>query len=364
MAPPEGKITVKTLDRYICARFFWALLLVVAILVVLFSLLDFMREADEIGSARYRVWDAFKYVALTLPGRMLDLLPMSVLLGSVLALGLLADHGELQAMQGAGLSALRICCSLLAAGILCMLFSVFMMELVVPPLDQHARTERTIALSDSGITMTRKGFWARNGTDLIHVRKTLYGRLPVEVDVFQRDETGRLRSVIQASEVEIDPSGRWLLKNIRQNDIGTNGVTTRHMESLALDTLLGPEQVQLQEIPPESLSPSDLYRHAKALRARGQNADRYEREFWRKITMPFAAGAMILLSLTFVFGPTRSSGTGRRIVTGLMVGIGVKLASDILNDLGHLAGIHPALPALAPAVLVAAFALWRLKTAR
>jgi lipopolysaccharide export system permease protein len=352
---------VKTIDRYICSRFFWALLLVVAVLVVLFSLLDFIQEADEIGSARYHVWDALKYVALTLPGRVVELLPMSVFLGSVLALGLLADRGELQAMQGAGLSVLRICWSVLAAGLLCMLVSAFMMEFVVPPLDQHARTRRTIALSDSGITMTKKGFWARNGTDIIHVRKTMYGRLPVEVDVFQRDESGRLRAVILASRAEIDPNGRWLLKDVEEKDIGAAGVTTRHLDSLTLDTLLGPEQVQLQEIPPESLSPSDLYRHVEALRARGQNAERYEREFWRKITMPLATGAMILLSLTFVFGPIRGSGTGRRIVTGLMVGIGVKLASNILNDLGHLAGIHPALPALAPALAVAAFAFWRIR---
>jgi lipopolysaccharide export system permease protein len=310
------------------------------------------------------LWQAFQYVALTLPGRVLELLPASALLASVLALGLLADRGELQAMQGAGLSVLRICWSLLAAGLLCMLFSVFMMEFLVPPLDQHARTQRAIALSGSGITMTGGGFWARNGQNFIHVRKTLYGRIPVEVDVFRRDKTGRLLAMIHASEAEIDATGRWLLKNVQQKDIGESGVTTRHMESLTLDSLLGPDQVLLQEIPPESLSPSELYRLVKALRARGQNAERYEREFWRKITMPLATGAMILLSLTFVFGPTKGSGPGRRIVTGLMVGIGVKLASDILSDLGHLAGIHPALPALAPAAAVAVFALWRLKTAR
>ncbi len=355
---------MKTLDRYICARFLWALVLVISILAVLFSLFDLIQEMDEIGSGKYHLWQAFQYVALTLPGRVLELLPMSALLASVLALGLLADRGELQAMQGAGLSVLRISWSLLATGLLCMLFSVFMMESVVPPLDQHARTQRAIALSGSGITMTGGGFWARNGQNFIHVRKTLYGRIPVEVDVFQRDEAGQLEAVIHANNVEIDPAGKWLLKNVLQKDFEEGGVNTRQMESLTLDNLLGPDQVVLQEIPPESLSPSDLYRYAKALRARGQNAERYERELWRKLAMPLATGALILLSLTFVFGPTRGSGPGRRIVTGLMVGVGVKFASDILNDLGHLAGIPPALPALVPAAAVAAFALWRLKTAR
>jgi lipopolysaccharide export system permease protein len=355
---------VKTLDRYICTRFLWTLLLVTSILTVLFSLFDLIQEMDEIGSGEYHLWQAFQYVALTIPGRVLELLPVSTLLASVLALGLLADRGELQAMQGAGLSILRICWSLLGTGILCMLFSVFMMEFVVPPLDQHARTQRTIALSGSGITLTTGGFWARNGTDLIHVRKTLYGRIPKEVDVFRRDATGRLLAVIHASEAEIDPTGRWLLKNVQRVDIGEGGVTTRHMESLTLDRLLGPDQVLLQEIPPESLSFSELYRLIRDLRARGQNAERYEQELWRKIAMPFATGAMMLLSLTFVFGPAQGSGQGRRIVTGLMAGIGVKLASDILNDLGHLAGVHPALPALMSPAVVAAFVLWRFKAAR
>lgn len=355
---------MKTLDRYICARFLWALLLVISILAVLFSLFDLIQELDEIGSGKYQLWQAFQFVALTLPGRVLELLPMSTLLASILALGLLADRGELQAMQGAGLSVLRICWSLLAAGLVCMVFSVFLMEYVVPPLDQHARTQRAIAISGSGITLTTGGFWARNGTDLIHVRKTLYGRIPREVDVFRRNAEGRLLAVIHASEVEIDPNGRWLLKNVQQKDIGEGGFTTHHMENLTLERLLGPDQVMLQEIPPQSLSLSELYRLSNDLRVRGQNAERYERELWRKLAMPIATGAMILLSLTFVFGPARSSGPGRRIVTGLMVGVGVKLASDIVNDLGHLAGAHPALTALAPAAAIAAFALWRLKTAR
>jgi lipopolysaccharide export system permease protein len=355
---------VKTLDRYICARFLWALLLVVCILAVLFSLFDLIQEMDEIGSGKYFLWQAFQYVALTLPGRVLELLPISALLASVLALGLLADRGELQAMQGAGLSVLRICWSVLAAGLVCILCSALMAEFVVPPLDQSARTRRAIALSGSGITIAGGGFWARNGLDFIHVRKTLYGRIPLEVDVFRRDKAGRLRAVIHASEADIDSSGRWLLKNVQQKDIGEGGITTRHLASLTLDTLLGPSQVQLQEVPPESLSPSDLYRYAKALRDRGQNAERFEGEFWRKSTMPLTTGAMILLSLTFVFGSPRGSGTGRRIVAGLMAGIGVKLGSDILNNLGHLAGIHPAFPALASPAAVAAFVLWRLKTSK
>lgn len=68
-------------------------------MLVLFSLFELMTQLDDIGKGSYQVLDVIVFICLTLPRRMLDLMPISTLLGGIIALGLLADNRELLAMQ-------------------------------------------------------------------------------------------------------------------------------------------------------------------------------------------------------------------------------------------------------------------------
>jgi len=147
---------MKTLDRYIGSRFIWGFLLVMLILVFLFSFLELVVQLDDVGKGNYQVLDCFLFVALTLPTRILDLVSLSALLGSILALGMLADRGELVAMRAAGLSVGRICVSVLAAGGLLMMLTGIVAEFVAPPLEQQARTRRSLAISGSPTMLLTK----------------------------------------------------------------------------------------------------------------------------------------------------------------------------------------------------------------
>jgi len=167
--------------------------LIIVILVALFSFLELVSQLDDVGKGNFRIHDALVFICFTIPRRMLDLMPISTLLGSIIALGLLADHSELLAMQAGGMSNQRICGSVLAAGTLLILLTGMLAEMVVPPLDQLARKRRALAISGTGITLTKQGFWARRGFTYIHVGKTLYGGIAADLDLFETDEKGRLK---------------------------------------------------------------------------------------------------------------------------------------------------------------------------
>jgi lipopolysaccharide export system permease protein len=117
------------------------------------------------------------------------------------------------------------------------------------------------------------------------------------------------------------------------------------------------------ELPPESLAPSDLYLYIKALRERGQNADNYSLALWQKLVMPLTTGAMVLLSLPFVFGPPRGMTVGLRITLGASVGISFYLANQIIGYLGLLLEFPAPLTTLTPVALILTIALWQLRQA-
>ncbi len=352
---------MKTLDRYIGSSFLRSFGLIICILLVLFSFFELLTQLDDIGKGSYQVSDVIIFIGLTLPRRMLDLMPVSTLLGAIIALGLLADHRELLAMQAGGVSARRICLSALATGSILMLITLLLAELVVPPMDELARTRRALALSDTGVTVTKQGFWARRGDSYIHVGKTLYGGAATDVDIYETDAQGRLAKFTHAQEAKILDNHQWLLRGITLKTFSDRGIATRQMASLSLDSFLSSDQVDILELPASSLSASDLYRYIRAMQESGQNADRYALALWRKVSLPLTTGAMILLALPFIFGSSRRVTAGKRIVLGSFVGIALYFADQLAVHLGLLLSLQPVITAMAPVLLISGIAMWQLR---
>jgi len=352
---------MKTLDRHIGASFLRSFLLILIILVALFSLLELISQLDDVGKGNFRVNDVIFFIALTLPRRMLELMPISTLLGSVVALGILADHGELLAMQAGGVSVRRICWSVFATGTILILLTGLLAEIVVPPLDQLARRKRALAISGTGFTLTKQGFWARRNDTYIHVGKTHSGGVATDLDIFETDEKGRLTVYTHAREANIQNDNQWVLREITRKTFNEQGITTSRLPSLTLDSFLSSAQVEVLEIPADSLSASDLHRYADALRESGQNADRYALALWRKLGVPLTTGAMVLLSLPFVFGSSRRISAGKRIMVGSFVGIIFYFGDQVIVHLGLLLSLSPMITAMAPVILISGIALWRLR---
>lgn len=352
---------MKLIDRYIGSNFLYGVVLIIFILVALFSFLEFVAELDDVGRGDYTLADAIVFVGLTLPRRMLDLMSVSTLLGSIVALGILADHGELLAMQASGVSVRRICWSVFAAGTLMILATGILAEMVVPPMEQLARTRRAAALSGHSVTVTQQGFWARHGRAFIHVGKTLYGGMAADIDIFEGDENGRLKVFTHAREARIQEGTQWILRDIIRKTITEQGMTTQRIPVLALDSFLSSDQVVILELPPDSLSSVDLHRYVRALQASGQNADRYSLALWRKLSIPLTTGAMVLLSLPFIFGSTRRITAGRRIMMGAIVGLAFYFADQVIVYLGLLLSLRPIITAMAPVILISAVAFWQLR---
>jgi len=352
---------MKTLDRYIGSSFFRSFGLIISILLVLFSFLELLTQLDDIGKGSYQIPDVILYILLTVPRRMLDLMAISTLLGGIIALGMLADHRELLAMQAGGVSARRICLSVLASGSILMLATLMLAELVVPPMDELARTRRSLALSDTGVTVTKQGFWARQGNAYIHVGKALSDGAAADIDIFETDAEGRLIKFTHAREARIQSDNQWLLQGISLKTFTKQGIVTRQIASQVLDSFLSSEQVGILELPASSMSAADLHRYIRAMKESGQNADRYSLALWRKLSLPLTTGAMILLALPYIFGSSRRVTAAKRIVMGSFVGIALYFADQLAVHLGLLLSLSPVITALAPVVLIAGLAGWQLR---
>jgi len=352
---------MKLLDIYIGSRFLKCFLIVILILAVLFSLIEFLSQLDDVGKGMYRLDNALFFVILTLPKCLLDLLPISALLGGVIALGLLADHGELLAMQNAGISAPRVCAPVFATLMLVIMISVIMGETIIPEMEQMARKSRARALYGAGVNVTRHGFWARRQNAYIHVHGMLSEGVAAGVDMFEFDTQGRLKTFTHALSAKALSNKEWTLKGVTRKVFTDQGVTIKDAASWTLESFLSPDQVAVLELSPYSLSTPDLIGYVKALEDGGQNVDPYRLALWRKLGVPLTTGAMVLFSLSFIFGSNRKVSAGRRITMASLIGLVLYFADQLIMHTGLLLNLNPPITAMLSVVFISGLAVWRLR---
>lgn len=340
------------IDRYLGRSTIQGFLLILSLLAVLFSFFELLVQLDYVGKGAYRLPDAFNFVALTIPKRLADLMPMAALLGGILALGLLADHQELTAMQAGGVSVQRISIAVLATSILLMLATVVVSELIAPPLDQYARTQRFQTIYGNNIMLTQHGFWARHGRLFVHVGQAFAGGNACDIEVFEFDERGRLCQFINAEQGVIQNGKDWVLKDVEATIFDEDFITQKTAPEYRIEDFLSSSQVAVLELSPDSLSLSDLHAYIRILERRGQSADRYALAFWQKMCLPVTIGSMELLSLTFIFGSIRVRNAWQRIFLGILVGTLIYLTNQVLGQLGLVLHLSPLLVTLLPVGII------------
>ena len=356
---------MRLLNQYIRISSATGFLLVMLLLLTVFSFLELVDQLEDVGKGYYRMVDAFLFVGLTMPDRFVTLTPPAALLGCLVGLGIL-DHGsELIAMRAAGVSARDIGVAVLKAGVLLMVAILALAEFVVPPLAQQAWRHRNTALAGTlNLSTEEGGFWFRDGLRFINVQGLAYGRIPTGIDIFEFDDGGELQVLTQAAQARAGEGGAWFLSDVTRKTFATDAITTDSLPTLQWDAFLTPQQTAAVQVEADSLALTDLYSYARDLHSRGENAERYWSVFWYKLSIPLATGAMVLISLPFLFGMPRITSTGQRVMIGAAVGIVFFLGGQLFNQFGAALNLPAAVTALLPAVLLMTVGLSLLERVR
>jgi lipopolysaccharide export system permease protein len=341
------------LDRYIGQILARSILLVALVLVPLVALLDLLQQLDDVGVGNYGLLDAIVYEILLMPGYMLSLMPFIALLGSSIALGGLAHTKELTAMRASGISIVRIGLATLRSGVLFMFVVIIMMEWIAPVLHQEALKRQSLALSGVDVLIQKHGFWIHKNNRFINVRNIYHGNTPADIHVFEFDpENHQLNRYLHADRAETQERKQWLYKDLITKNYEGGTVDTRHEAGLVQESYLTEKQLQVLELPIESLPPSDLYQYLKYLRASGQITERFELVFWQKVMLPMVVVVMMLCSFPFVFGSMRVASMGKRIVLATVTGLSFQLISQLLANLGLMLDLSPLLMVLVPILVI------------
>ena len=351
------------LSKYLMRTIITSTLLVLAVLLALAGLFQFIGNLDDV-QGDFGIPQVLAYSALRLPQISFEMMPMAALIGSLLGLGALASKSELVVMRTAGVSVRRLAGMVAVSGGVLLVITALIGEYIAPPFDFFARNMRDEYRSGQSSQSSGNPAWVKDGPVILHLERINSEFEFGGVYLFRFNPDHSLRSIARAENSGIDDDDQWVLENFRETQFQNDGVqvvsSTLAVESFDVDSdILG-----ITLVKPVSLSARGLISYIDYLRKNDLSATRYETELWSRIAKTATVAVMPVLALAFVFGSLRSSGSGSRLMIGVMIGLGYFLASEMLANSGEVFDLDPAVVSWIPTAVLLVVTLIALQRVR
>ena len=368
---------MNTVRRLIYGEVLAAIALVAIGFLALFFFFDLIDELQYIGrnngvgsaSEVYKIRHALLYVALLIPNHLYELLPISVLIGTIFVMARLAQSSEYTILRTSGLGPWRALRLLLTLGAFFVVLSFVVGDYVAPASERLAQLLK--GQYQDKITVGKTGAWLKekkaDSSYIVNVKELTPTNAMRGVQIFEFNAKGLITATTQAPLATFVDNKTWSLEDSVRTDFlvptasdtTSMGVSTQTLAKVTRTTQaksewqteLSLEMVSVALLKPERMGTIDLYNYVRHLDANGQTAQRYEIEFWKKVFYPLSCFVMVMLALPFAYLHFRSSGIAGYVFAGVMIGISFFLLNNVFGYIGNLRSWTPWLAAATPGLI-------------
>ena len=354
---------MSVLDRYIVRSILGSVFLVMIVVLLLGALFVFIDQQDEIGVGHYTAMDAMVFTLLNLPQQAFELLPITVLIGSLLGLGSLARGSELIVIRASGVSIVRLARTVLIAGLLLIGLEVLLGEFLAPPLQVAAREQKAFA-KYTDISFGGGGrAWVRDGDLILNVARQSGQTQFSNMQIFELSPDHHLMAIGHATSATAGADKQWLLGGYAESRFVDNSVKVR-IGQRTLQSHVTAGFLGLAAQDPEQLTSRSLWQLIQYYRVNSLDPAQYLFAFWSRIARTVAIGFAVLLAIPFVLGSLRSSGAGARILMGILLGICFFLIQKLIESGTVVFDLNPMVLAWIPTATMGMVTVFLLARAR
>jgi lipopolysaccharide export system permease protein len=314
---------LRRLDLYVLRDFLLYSLMGLTLFVGIFVIVDAIEKIDTFVDHHAAADMILRYYLWGMPVVLVQVFPLAVLLGSILSLGQMRRFNEVTAMQGAGISPLRIAAPLLLASLLIAVGVYLLAEIVVP--DAYRAQNRILKVDI-------KGQEPEERAGRMNVRYLGQGGVFYMIEYFD-GATGSLRNVsvqtltshgiarrIDAQHARIQ-DGLWHFEKGFLRTFRDSTETSVRFDGYATSSLREvPADFARPEGNPFQMNMKELRHYAERVRASGARDVKIRVDYNLRVSFPLASLIMVLLgtslSLRIVRGGNVALGFGTTIFLG------------------------------------------------
>jgi lipopolysaccharide export system permease protein len=348
---------MKILDIYIGRIITATTFLTLAVFISISGIIKFVDQMKNIGRGDYDLSHAALFVLYAIPRDIEIFFPMAALIGGLIGIGMLASNSELVVMQAAGLSRLDIIKSVMKSALVLVIISMAIGEWLAPQGEAAAREIKAQAISGGSLISAKNGVWAKDGDFFVHISEVADTGKLNKVQIYRFNEQLKLTSWV-AAEHAVFQHNAWQLQQVTETHVTPQKITETHYDTLAWTSSLTPDKLGVVTVKPESLSVEGLLDYLDYLKANQQDQSRYQLALWRKIMQPVTVAVMLLVALSFIFGPLRSVSMGARIMMGVITGLLFHISNQVLGSVSLVYQLPPFFGATLPSVIFIVLAFY------
>jgi lipopolysaccharide export system permease protein len=338
------------LDRYILRHIIQGAFLTLLVLASISLFFIFIGELGDIGRGYYTMLHVIEYIALRIPGKVVEFMPLAVLIGTILSLGGLASNSEIIAMQASGVSVVGLLRPVILSAILLALLTFIVADVVVPVSETSARSIRTSAINNTPAIIGKKGIWVKDASQVIHIDVLRPGGRAEGIEIYQLNEEGKLIQTLIA-ETANQIEDQWRLETVWSVQYKNHSIQSKDFVELIYTGKISSKLLDALLIEPRQMSSVDLHDY-KAFLVKNNLDDSVESlVFWQKIFLPLTVIVMCLLAVPFVLGSQRQGNAGQRLIIGILLGLAYVVSSRLITQFGIQVNLLPIINAIAPTVL-------------
>lgn len=350
---------MKTLRKLIHHEIWVAVTFVTVCFLALFFFFDFIDELPSAGGNNnlYQLRHVFGFVLLSVPSHLYELLPITVLIGTIFVMSRLAKSSEFTILRTSGLTPLMALRNLMGLGIAFVLITFAVGDYLAPVSDRYAQLLKSKYLGTQ-IKVGQTGAWLRETqTDqkaFININQLAADGSPQDIRIFEFNAAGEWVALTKAAGAEIE-DGRWLLRHAERNALqDTSGelrMKVTQAQTMNWASEISSEMIAVAILKPGRMGTVDLFRYIQHLSANGQATQRFEIEFWKKVFYPLSCLVMVVLALPFAYLHSRSGNIASHVFGGVLAGISFFLLNNVFGYLGNINNWLPWFAAAAPGLL-------------
>ena len=358
---------MKTIRRLFYKEVINAVTLVTIGFIALFFFFDFVDELQSVGQNKhleYKVPQALMYVAMMIPNHVYELIPITVLIGSIFVMARFAQSSEFTILRTSGLGPWLALRALLILGMCFVVVTFAVGDYVAPAADRAAQMLK--AQFKGNVSIGKTGAWLKERQPYAHYAVNVGALVPGEdmknVRIYEFDNTGALISMTHAASAQFGEDESWTLLNANRIEFTASESQAERAEKATLESMRWPtkisaEMVSAAVLRPDRMGTIDLFQYIQHLHSNAQSAQKYEIQFWKKVFYPLSCLVMVVLSLPFAYLHFRSGSIAHYVFGGVMAGISFVLLNNVLGDLGELQGWAPWLTAALPGLIYSVISL-------
>jgi lipopolysaccharide export system permease protein len=373
----------KIYERYFAKQIYVSFGFILFALVALFLFFDVLSELGSVN-AKYTLPLALLHVLLKAPSRMVEIIPIAGLIGSIYVFAMMASQSEFTIFRVAGLDIKRSLLTLGKVSLPIVVFTLLISEVLGPYAESLSERIRMQALGSTFSSQFRSGVWIKDqlrdsdGSGPIRpgVRYVNVGAIDQndqirQIRMYEFDPNYRLLSIRSAASGRFDNRGIWELNDIsetrftekRSNDPldAVYSTQTKVIPKLSLESQVTPQILNVLLTSPEKMSIVSLGRFILHLQDNKQDLQRHSIAFWKKLIYPFIIFVMLALALPFAFMKIRSGSVGIKVFGGIMLGMSFQLFNTLFSSIGLLGALPAFFTAIFPPLVYLVLAFLALK---